>query len=341
AAYSIKAGSWKFHLVISHARKGFKVIPGNFLRATFTQSLPLLEMPSAGCGNCRVRKVRCDQTVPKCNRCVKLGVQCQGYGLRLSWPRRNDRRRAIVGPNPKAARSKDHVLGFTADMMHETFPEPLSSGYSEKQEGLLLLLKSPSVGAIAQLSSSDVSSVQYFIERASYSISGFGQDAQRIPEIVTRMALSDVTLSSAAVLKSVIALASFHRGNKANSMTRPKAAALRALSESTQGLIGITESACHIAAGIILCTLEIQQNATKTSHWLWYACGAAKIIKASALDEMKIDRDLTALVGWVHYLNTIAKFGLRHWKPDFTLEADSAASIDFDTFHPAGFTDTF
>jgi hypothetical protein len=50
---------------------------------------------------------------------------------------------------------------------------------------------------------------------------------------------------------------------------------------------------------------------------------------------MQIDRDLTALVGWVHYLNTIAKFGLRHWKPDFTLEADSAASIDFDTFHPA------
>jgi hypothetical protein len=57
----------------------------------------------------------------------------------------------------------DHVLGFTADMMHETFPEPPSSGYSEKQEGLLLLLKSPSVGAIAQLSSSDASSVQYCV----------------------------------------------------------------------------------------------------------------------------------------------------------------------------------
>ena len=66
-----------------------------------------------------------------------------------------------------------------------------------------------------------------------------------------------------------------------------------------------------------------------------YACGAAKIIKASALDEIQTDRDLIALVGWIHYLNTIAKFGLRHWKPDFTLEADSAASIDFDTFHPA------
>ena len=45
--------SWKSHLVIGHACKGFKVIPGNFLRTTFTQPLPLLEMPSAGCGNCR------------------------------------------------------------------------------------------------------------------------------------------------------------------------------------------------------------------------------------------------------------------------------------------------
>ena len=100
------------------------------------------------------------------------------------------------------------------------------------------------------------------IERASYSISGFGQDAQRVPEIVTRMALSDVTLSSAAVLKSVIALASFHRDNTVSSIARPKAAALRALSESTQGFIGVTESACHIAAGIILCTLEVRTNWT-------------------------------------------------------------------------------
>ena len=76
------------------------------------------------------------------------------------------------------------------------------------------------------------------------------------------MALSDVTLSSAAVLKSVIALASFHRDNTVSSIARPKAAALRALSESTQGFIGVTESACHIAAGIILCTLEVRSNWT-------------------------------------------------------------------------------
>ena len=132
------------------------------------------------------RKVRCDQALPRCNRCVKLGVECQGYGLRLSWPRRNDRRRAIIGPNSKQIRSKgtvsdhrwvnafsrdirlhdrvsalDHIYGLTSDQMLETFPGTSDTGYLEKQEGGLLLLKSPSVGAIAQLSSSDASSVQY------------------------------------------------------------------------------------------------------------------------------------------------------------------------------------
>lgn len=42
----------------------------------------------------------CDQTVPNCNRCVKAGRHCEGYGTRLSWPRRNDPRRAVIGPAP-------------------------------------------------------------------------------------------------------------------------------------------------------------------------------------------------------------------------------------------------
>lgn len=78
-------------------------------------------MARSGCGTCRGlhcisdqpiirdiadssitldRKVLCDRAIPKCNRCIKAGRPCQGYGTRLSWPRRHDPRRAIVGPAP-------------------------------------------------------------------------------------------------------------------------------------------------------------------------------------------------------------------------------------------------
>ena len=34
---------------------------------------------SAGCFECRKRKVRCDETKPECNTCVRRGTKCPGY----------------------------------------------------------------------------------------------------------------------------------------------------------------------------------------------------------------------------------------------------------------------
>lgn len=44
---------------------------------------------------------------------------------------------------------------------------------------------------------------------------------------------------------------------------------------------------------------------------------------------------MTSLVGWVHYFNTMAKFSLRHWKPNFVLDYSSLVDVGFNTFHPA------
>ncbi|KAH7468385.1 hypothetical protein FOMA001_g15083 [Fusarium oxysporum f. sp. matthiolae] len=168
------------------------------------------------------------------------------------------------------------------------------------------------------------------MQTASYSITSFGHDAPRVRELLIQIALSDLSPSSTAVLKSALSLASFHRGNPLQATAQYKVAALRKLAESTQGRISVTDSACHIAAGMILSTLEIQQNSMKSSHWLWYACGAAKIVKTAGLDVDNLDHDTAALVGWVHYYNTLSRFSLRHWQPHVTLDADGAA----DSFHP-------
>lgn len=38
-----------------------------------------------GCYTCRERKLKCDDAKPACNRCLAVGIKCQGYGVKLSW----------------------------------------------------------------------------------------------------------------------------------------------------------------------------------------------------------------------------------------------------------------
>lgn len=95
------------------------------------------------------------------------------------------------------------------------------------------------------------------VYQASFSLMAFGHDALKIREILVRMALSDNSPSATAILQSTLALASYHRDKDHSRADRLKIAALRALAASTQGVIGVEESIRHIAAGMLLCTLEV------------------------------------------------------------------------------------
>jgi hypothetical protein len=46
------------------------------------------------------RRISCDRGLPVCLNCARTNRQCQGYDVRLSWPRTNDRKRAMVGETP-------------------------------------------------------------------------------------------------------------------------------------------------------------------------------------------------------------------------------------------------
>ena len=94
------------------------------------------------------------------------------------------------------------------------------------------------------------------MHEASFSITRFGHNAFKIRETLIGMALVN-TPSSTAILKSALALASFHRDTPTSQTIGLKISALRALATSTGGAIGPAESMCHVAAGKILCTLEV------------------------------------------------------------------------------------
>ena len=54
------------------------------------------------------RKIKCDRALPACTNCWQRNVPCQGYSIRLSWPRPGDKRRAVeLKSTPK---QKKHML---------------------------------------------------------------------------------------------------------------------------------------------------------------------------------------------------------------------------------------
>lgn len=44
-----------------------------------------METPIKACHNCRRRRVRCDSSVPVCQKCAKAGQECLGYGKLFIW----------------------------------------------------------------------------------------------------------------------------------------------------------------------------------------------------------------------------------------------------------------
>ncbi|KAH7236603.1 hypothetical protein BKA59DRAFT_312156 [Fusarium tricinctum] len=64
-----------------------------------------LRKPKTGrsCGTCRDRRIRCDRGAPTCANCGRARLECQGYGLRLSWPRDGSERRALSAPGSSNA----------------------------------------------------------------------------------------------------------------------------------------------------------------------------------------------------------------------------------------------
>ncbi|KAF4453724.1 Arginine metabolism regulation II [Fusarium albosuccineum] len=304
------------------------------------------------------RKVLCDRTLPACTRCVLSGRTCEGYGTRLSWPRENDARRSMIGPAPPeqsgAVVRPDLRLVNASSwdiQLHGLVAAPtghVDVSLAAPQRLPVQTLGTPPSGppqALQRLLNTSIpwtdllhdsverSLFEYFVHEASFSITTFGHDAFKIRETLIRMALVN-TPSSTAILKSALALASFHRDNPTSQTTGLKISALRALAASTGGTIGPAESMCHVAAGMILCTLEFHQTSAVSSHWLWYVCGSKTIIKTARLDEMTQTIDFTALVGWVHYCDVMARFSLRHWKPNFNLFEGDPSNVTFEAFKP-------
>ncbi|KAK8017084.1 hypothetical protein PG993_015273 [Apiospora rasikravindrae] len=149
---------------------------------------------------------------------------------------------------------------------------------------------------------------------ASRSLSTFGQDPVQLGQLLLRIAFGgDATSFGPAVQQSLLAFSSAHRHGAHSRGNEHKIAALKALADISGCKIGVTEAVQHVAAGMLLCSYEMQHSTCTTGHWLSYLIGIQDIIRIIGLDTIHHDPELTMLLDWVYYYSVLARFSRQHW----------------------------
>ncbi|KAK7402554.1 hypothetical protein QQX98_011692 [Neonectria punicea] len=166
-----------------------------------------------------------------------------------------------------------------------------------------------------KLDASEMDLLLYFESTAASALSTFGHEQAELRDLLIRMCFSDNTASSNAVLQAILALASVHQDGHQNQATQLKLGALRALRDSLVNIDKCEAKAMqHVAAGMVLCSLEIQNPADTYADWITYGCGVKHVIRGAQLIASTSDSDSVVLLGWVHYHDVLARFSMRHWR---------------------------
>ncbi|KAI0407918.1 fungal-specific transcription factor domain-containing protein [Xylaria palmicola] len=257
------------------------------------------------------RRVRCDRGLPSCANCAQLQQVCQGYGVRLSWPKEGNTKRFMTGGGAvfpaKSCKCTDIELVPTScfDMeMYYYLVALRSSGRSLSPFYVSMDLNAEELGLL-----------EYFQSTAFSTLATLSVDVTRVRDMLVRMALTDPSISARAVLHAILALSSLHRDGPQLQAAQHKTAAVGALGASAKNGINTTaEAAQHVAANMLLCSFEIHMGTDSHGHWPWYLLGARDIVKAAGLEAQVADSDIYQLVLWTYYHDVLARFSLLHWR---------------------------
>ncbi|RDK43167.1 C6 finger domain protein [Aspergillus phoenicis ATCC 13157] len=118
--------------------------------------------PSKGCGECRSRKIRCDQTRPTCSQCAKGNRVCPGYRDQLSLMFRDESqqviRKARTGTTARRAKSSRKTSPGSTTNTTTTTSSSNSSAPASSPSGSGIVTASPSPGPVLSSADSNPSS---------------------------------------------------------------------------------------------------------------------------------------------------------------------------------------
>ncbi|KAH8645712.1 fungal-specific transcription factor domain-containing protein [Xylariales sp. PMI_506] len=283
-------------------------------------------MPSSACGTCKVRRLRCDRKLPACSNCLRAHRTCEGYGLRLSWPKQHDRKRSLVGPAPIAG-SRHRVIHTSYSRWINTSFHDIDT-YLHLSGGLFLPGLQDSGGIHSppslppklswtptRLHVSHITLIQYFQLIASKVIT-CDDHHQTLLGIVTRLSFRDASVSSQAVLLSTLAVSSLFLYGLSTETVKLQGKAICALQNSLRRGGSASEAAQNIAAEMLLCCFESHGSSQTSEPWFRYIDSAKEMIRAADLRKDIVSGEFVQVAGWVYHHDIIAQFSLRHWRRD-------------------------
>ncbi|KAJ2980343.1 hypothetical protein NUW58_g6967 [Xylaria curta] len=250
-------------------------------------------------------------------RAEKRKRKRQDSRLRLSWPKENDDRRAIVGkPPPNDATRPMRQCTFRPRFVHISTPDVEMHRRLIGTETTTTLpgLSIPSSWNPQKLQVGDEDLLQYFQHVAARALTTFGYDPTHLGGVLLRISFSNDTPSAKAVLRSLLAFSSLHRHGLQSQAGELKISALRALSTNESTDFDAAKAVCHVAAGMLLYSFEVQQSSCTSGDWIPYMCGVEKVVRTGQLNTLHSDEDVIApLLDWAYYNHVIGRFSLRHW----------------------------
>ena len=190
--------------------------------------------------------------------------ECLGYGLRLSWPRENDRRRAMIQSSDLARSRLPHSSPLTS-FLNTTFwdltlhHEVMHSGELKHHVGSWTrpsMVARPLSTAWSTLGSEDQKLLSYYETTASRMITTIDDDSNGFRHVLIGMAFSDLFDSASAMIQAILAFSACQLyGGDAASMHN--AAAVQALSRSIENSSAPQDRLCQLAASMLLVTFGI------------------------------------------------------------------------------------
>ena len=191
--------------------------------------------------------------------------KCLGYGLRLSWPRENDRRRAMIQSPAVSRRNRLPISNAIPSFLNTTFwdltlhHEVVSSGELQDHIGSWIqppMIARPMSTPWSTLDDEDQRLLSYYETTASRVITTIDDDSNGFRHVLIGMAFSGSSDSSFAMIQAILAFSACQLyGGDAASVQN--AAAVQALSKSIATSSAPQDRLCQLAASMLLVTFGI------------------------------------------------------------------------------------
>ncbi|KAI0181362.1 fungal-specific transcription factor domain-containing protein [Hypoxylon sp. FL1284] len=272
--------------------------------------------PQNDCWTCKARRVRCDGGTPSCNKCAQAGRHCQGYGTRLSWPRDNDKRRAITASSPCSSTTLSPIQIARLYFINTTWQDmELYRDPNLLIQPLHPVRVSPRPNPKSHPGASYMDLFNYFRDSAHFSLVTFDMNTSQTRDTLMRMALTSGTDLGLALFYSLLAFSALHRDGFSKQAMQLKIAAIRCLSAFTkEEPMTSAEAAQHVATSMLLGAFDILLPSATSGEWLWYTQGAMDIVQATYAKGQLCESDFGPLLGWVYFHDSLSRFPMHHWQ---------------------------